>query len=191
MELLPWVLLGAVVGIWVGWITPAPWELWRRRRGRDEGGFMASRVRANVALTIVVLVTVWAAIQSQIASDRALSATTAVADAQDQDDRENACTSSVLFAGLGTLGDRADFGAAQSQANIDLQKAQLRFFSALAVQPGPSPEEGRRLFNKYLDALNAFLSAASEAVALNNTQPYPTPQEYAECLKAAREDPGK
>lgn len=122
----------------------------------------------TVALAIVVLLTAFAAFQSQAAVNK-------VDNAQD-------CTTSVVFGALISLNERTTFTVDQANANIKLQKAQADFLTVSADEES-TEQERRTAFQGYFDALIAYNELAAKTAAKVQSYPFPDPQDYKDCLE--------
>lgn len=182
---LPGFIVGAVLGTALGWATNARREARRvgarldvLERNRDERGSVSIPWR-GAALFIVVALTVYSAVVSQIVSNKVTS------DAAHRS-KEIACTSHVLFQLSSALDTRTQLSGAQAAANIDAWKAQLDLLTANPDGAELTPEEGAQLLATYVTAIQTFLNIATSAADTNAVTPYPDPDKYAACLKRAR-----
>lgn len=132
----------------------------------------------GVALALVVIVTAYAAFLSQVASNK-------VQDSQDQRDRENQCTSTIIFNTVKTLNERTQFSTQQAQANVELQKSQLEFITTL-VTPQEQADYQPKL-EQYFKALKNYNMIVAKSAGKAESYPYPLPEQYAQCLAKARE----
>jgi hypothetical protein len=133
----------------------------------------------NIVLLLLIVVVVYSVIATQL-TQRKITDQAAVRDAGD------ACTSQVLFAAIGTLSDRSEFSTAQASANLKLQQAQADLLRKSVAGKPVTPAEGQEALKNYFTALTEFVTAATEAQNSAKFSPYPTPQQYADCLNAAR-----
>ena len=143
-------------------------------RPRDDGGFIRYPVIANIALFIVVAITVFAAFQSQ----KALNA-----NERSQESIKNIvyCNQEYLTKTMVSLNGSRTFTERQAQTNVDLQKAQFRFFTKLLSDPANDELEAIEL-NRYLDALREFQRVNESAENQASAHPFPTAQSYYDCL---------
>jgi hypothetical protein len=184
----PGFIVGAMLGTALGWAANARRET--RRIGdrvdrlenpwdRGETGSVRARV-GNLALLVVVGLTVYSSVVSQIASNKV------TVDARNRG-QEIACTSHVLFQLSSAIDTRTQFSGAQAQANIALQQSQLDLLNPNDDGSPVTPEQAAARLETYLKALNAFLALVTTSAETNAVTPYPDPDKYAECLKKARE----
>lgn len=106
-----------------------------------------------------------------------------VTDAGKARDRENTCTSTVLFATVDALNRRTAFSTDQATANIALQEAQLKFLSSIGKPP---PTDGTDPLVDYLKALTVYLQITAKQRDVTQANSFPTQQQYASCLDQAR-----
>jgi len=144
----------------------------------------------RIALFIVVAATLYAAVVSQIAANKSNENSQDIKDAQGIRDRESSCTSQILFSAIGALNDRSQFTVDQATANISLQKAQAALLLPSIRGHVSTPAEGQEALKRYFQALTECLSAATKSQTAAINSPYPTPQQYAACLKTAHDPNG-
>jgi len=189
-ERLGWMLFGCVIGFILGYIVRYLREIKEeldevdtvvkerrfRRRSTDDG-FMNIRYVRDIAVLIVVVATVWASIVSSHASKD-------VKDQQDEIDRVTVCTSEYLARTIRVLNIRTDAVQERADANLELQKAQSKFFSLLLKIP-PIPEEDRRAAaDEYLAALNHFVEVSNNTKRAGVSDPYPTNAQLSRCINS-------
>ncbi len=189
-----WFVIGGLGGYVLGKVQcrcDLPNHHKDRKAGmRNEHGVARASYLNNVAtkigMAIVVVATVWAALQSTSAV-RAVQAQQE-ADQQQQNikNAEQRCTTNVLFDTIDALNQRTEFSGAQAQANIELQKAQLPLVRAIG-DPTITDEEGARIVHNYLKALEKFLDLSSKQVSSVRQNPYPTIKGYQQCLADAQD----
>lgn len=147
-----------------------------RKRPQDgEDGFVRNPIVMDVALIIVVALTVWASFASQRASNE-LERT------QDQLARISICNQQFLSRALNALTERSDYVNRQADANVSLQRAQGEFLSLLLKEPPPGDQERGAALRKYVIALGQFYKASAQTDAKVERTPYPTNQELSQCL---------
>lgn len=144
-------------------------------RDRGEGGFMSSRVRANIAMGVVVGLTLWASIVSQRASHNAI-------ESQEKYDKVVSCLTFTLNNVLLNLNERSTYSEDMATANIDLQRAQDAFFAALLHEPPYTEDRRSRAARAYADALQAFLIVAQKNKAKLKNYEIPTIKDFSACL---------
>lgn len=185
-ERLGWMLLGCGIGFILGYIVRSLRDLKgeldevdglvKRKLGdRNEDGFMHVRYVRDLAVLIVVILTVWAAFASQKASND-------VKAQQDRIDQITVCNSEYLARTIRTLNLRTDAVQSRADANLELQKAQAKFFTLLLKIP-PLPEPDRReAAENYVKALNDFVEISDQTKEQGESSPYPTNAELQDCL---------
>jgi hypothetical protein len=159
---------------------PAKQFGWRPPLRRDEKGSI-SLVNLGVLFAIIV---VSLSLFSTLSTNSKV-AKTQEAQAQSQiiSDRENACTSSVLFATVDAINQRTQYTSEQADANIELQKAQLQL---LRTPPNSPPAVGQAALARYVRSLTQYIKVTSDAKQAAVLNPYPTKEEYTRCLSEAR-----
>jgi hypothetical protein len=148
---------------------------------RNESGALSFPSLQGLGMVVVIVITVYAAFMSQVASNK-------VSDAQGIRDRENLCTTNVLFSTVEALNARTSLTVDQAKANAVLQKAQLRFIRIL-VDPNAEPGASIKELQEYFTALEKFVKIVDQAVNTYQDYPYPTEQSYTRCLNRAQLDP--
>lgn len=191
-ERLGWMLFGAVIGLFAGYLLRylqdlkeeldevdgiVKKELGKRQTDRiqnQDGGMTVGDAVRNLALFIVVAVTVAAALISQHASDKAN-------DALNRENVRSGCNQEFLVKTVKALNERTEFSSAQATANVTLQQAQADFFSLLLRKP-PEPEATRsQAAQDYLKALREFIDVNSKTAQKARSFPYPTPEALRAC----------
>lgn len=183
-ERIGWLLLGCMIGFALGYIVRSLREIKEEiqevdktvKRARNEEGFMRNPIVADVALLLVIVLTVWAAFASQKASND-------IQDTQDRIARVTICNQQYLSKTIRALNDRTEKFGFQAQANLELQKAQAAMLSVLTAKPPKAAKEKRKAFEDYFDALNEFVSTSAEYQAEAVATPYPTNEELGTCLR--------
>lgn len=129
----------------------------------------------SVALFLVVAMTVWAAIASQVASNESKRNAESIS-------KVTFCNQQIISKLVVALNERVESGRAQTNANVNLQKGFLDFLRVLQFDP-PKPEaERREAFDGYVKKLDNFVEKADESKAKGDQFPYPTFNELSECL---------
>jgi hypothetical protein len=147
----------------------------KRRWRRSDDGFISIPIIRDVAILIVVLATVWAAFSAQKASNDSERA-------NDRLSRVTLCTSEFTARTIRALNQRTTDVQNRADANLELQKSQATFFTLLLKQP-PKPETVRReAAQRYLQALTDFVEASVTANKNSVSTPYPTNEEFNDCL---------
>ena len=97
------------------------------------------------------------------------------------------CTEQFLGSTVDALNERTQYTIAQADANVELQRSQLKFIKAL-VAPGPTPSrEGEQALNDYFNALQEYTRLTGLQTGRVESNPYPTPEEYRMCLSEGQE----
>lgn len=140
----------------------------------------------NVMALVIVVIVSYSAFQSNRASNDAQDAVSQVQDVQAQSDNIQNCISIVLFDTVQALEGRTLYTTSQTDANIELQKAQLRLVT-VGSNAELSEEEQTVLFQEYVEALRHFVKTAVKTQEQQELFPYPTTDSFVECLATARE----
>jgi hypothetical protein len=96
----------------------------------------------------------------------------------DDQARSQTCTEEFLGTTVAALNERTTYSTQQANANIELQKAQLKFLSVIS-KPGDS---GDAALNEYVDALQNFFHVTALTAGKAESNPYPTREDYRMCL---------
>ena len=165
-ERLSWFIAGCVLGVVIGYIIRDIRDikeevdevdgLVKRKLGeREDDGFMNMRYVRDIAVLLVVIMTAWAAVASQKASND-------VKEQQARTDQVVICTSEYLAQTIRALNLRTDAVQNRADANLELQKAQSAFFQLLLEIP-PLPETDRReAAEKYVASLEHFVEVSDQ-----------------------------
>lgn len=98
------------------------------------------------------------------------------------------CTEEFLGSTVEALNERTQYSTAQADANIELQKAQLKFIRVL-VKPGPTPDDlGEQALNDYFDALTEYNRLTALQAGRAESNPYPTREDYRMCLNGGADE---
>lgn len=193
-ERLGWLIVGGLVGFVLGYIVRSLRVIKedvvaikdevdeidnivkeKRQQTRADDGFMHVRYLRDIALLIALLVTLWAALASSKASND-------VKDQQDRSDQVVICTSEYLARTIRVLNIRTTSVQDRADANLELQKAQAKFFQLLLKIP-PLPEVDRRqAAEEYVKALQHFVVVSDRTKQTGVAIPYPTNAEFQTCL---------
>lgn len=145
-------------------------------RPRDEAGIMRFPVVADIMLLLVVIVTVWAAVASQKASNT-------VEDQQDDIAQITTCNQEFLGAVLIAVNERTTFTADQARANINLQQSQSEFLAIVLEDPPRTDEERSAALRAYFSSLNEFIKINGNAAQKAEENPYPTIEQFTNCIE--------
>lgn len=167
-------------------------DIVKGQRAQDEKGIVQHRIALNVALAVVVLLSLWASISSQIQSDDLQdtnsdlkTAQADLKDAQSAIKRIGVCNQVSLTQLVQALNERVGYTQGRADADVALTKSEAKFWTLILTEPPPSPEEGRAALEKYLGLINDFVKASAEAKIKGNEFPYPTEEELKACYTAA------
>jgi hypothetical protein len=136
----------------------------------------------HVTLFLVVVLVAYSAIVSGIASNRSDRAVQNVQQVQKASNGIVVCNQEFLAKTIRALNERTEFTVAQTEANVELQKDQARFFTLLLEQPPRVERERRQAAERYLDSLTHFVSVSGQAKRQVETNPFPTNEELSDCL---------
>jgi hypothetical protein len=196
---ITWFVIGSFVGLVVGYVVRLLQEIKedldgmdecvkhcrenhehmrkpvRGRRPKNEAGAAIPAVVGQIALALVVALTVWAAFASQKASND-------VQDTQARIGRITTCNQVYLTKTVEALNERTQSSQDRADANVELQKAQAAYLS-IFLRPKPADvQESTAALKKYFDALTEFLKTSGQATADVKENPYPTAQELMSCI---------
>lgn len=162
---------------------------------RDEQGLIQHRVALNIALAVVVLLSLWASVSSQIQSDNLKSTNKDLAiaqadlkSAQTAISRIGACNKVTLTQLVQALNERVGYAQGRADADVRLTKSEAKFWTLVLTEPPPTPEEGRAALEKYLGLINEFVEASDQAKDQGLRFPYPTEEDLQACYTAANDE---
>lgn len=142
-----------------------PSRLWRNKEWRD-----------RIAWVILIGIVFFSVIRTQAINDDLKDAVASQMISQ-------TCTEEFLGSTVEALNERTKHTTDQAEANIDLQRAQLKFIRVL-VAPGPTPDaQGDQALNEYFNALTEYNRLTSLSAGKADDFPYPTREDYRTCLK--------
>lgn len=200
-----WFLLGCVVGLILGYLVRSLRDIKDKvdlvdkhvteDKRNDAGWISAQRVK-DIALFIVVVLTVYASFVSQRTSNKVSDQSddlaaqqtvisqqqTTIAKQQAVQNKLISCNQAVLQGTLAALNARTQYTIAQSQANIDLQKAFNTVVTASLQEPPIDEATGRKIVEDYAKALSHFLEISGKNVDQIDKNPYPTPTALLDCV---------
>lgn len=186
-ERLEWLLLGCIIGFILGYIVRTLREIKEELDEVDdivkadhglpksERGSIHAPTAAGVMLVVVVLITAWAAVASQIASNK-------VQATQDQLARVTQCNKVYLSETIHVINARTRYSQRQALANVELQKSQARFVALILHKPPYSEQRQRDAFEEYLNDLNTFINTSSDQANIVENNPYPTTDQLDLCI---------
>lgn len=151
-------------------------------KNRGEEGIMSHRWSANLALFVVVLVTLYAALMSQEASNKSNETSDRIATLQVEQKQNLDCTTQILFDAISALNERTTYAGAQLDANLDLVESQLNFLKNLAAEPPLGEEAARENYLNYVKKVTKFIRLSARTQEKQDQNPYPTVSDLASCL---------
>jgi len=158
-----------------------------RKRIRNERGAMRMPSRNNIALFLVVAMTLYAAVMSQLASNTSNDTSDRVITLQAEQKQNLDCTTQVLFDAIRALNERTTYSGAQADANIALVQGQLNLL--LKIQdPNLTTEERQALFQIYVEQVQEFIELATKTKGQQLQFPYPTVDDLTTCLAQTSDD---
>lgn len=195
-EKMLWIGLGILIGFVLGKIHDRLMTYYKEASNvsdeKQDGFFIRTRTglrewRSNltfnrVAVFVVVMLTAFASFQSQRVNN-AQKANDKRDDArQAQIDQINRCTYSFLGKTIVALNERTTYSTKQADANLKLQKEQLRLLSFALSTPPPQPEDGEKAVQRYLKKLNTYVDLVTKTRNKQETNAYPTIEEFRDCV---------
>lgn len=182
---LQWLIIGLAIGYILGRfskdlseIKKELSELDERLTEHDQRGFFKPSMNA-VALLIVVALSFWASISSQIADHKGDHALHRL-------DNLTNCNQVFLGVTLDALGERSTFSADSTQKNIDLQESQHGFFTLLLHQPPPNADVSLLAAQEYNSNLGKYINVSKKSLKKLQENPIPSVQQFADCVKQAQ-----
>jgi len=145
---------------------------------RNEDGIVRHPLVMDLALLLVIVLTVWASFASQKASND-------VQETQDQQTRSTLCVQQYLSKTISALNERTTYTQEQAEKNVELQKAQAKFLGLLLHKPPYSEKRRTEAVDRYVDTLTDFVEVSGKASDKVDANPYPTNEELRDCLRAA------
>jgi hypothetical protein len=158
-----------------------------REHDKDEAGGVSIRsLLSNIVLALVVLLVAFGAIKTNQASNRSDEAVAELRQSKQRGDAENQCVSATLFTMARALNERTTYSTEQANANIALQNAQLNFIQVL-LSPSKTDSDARIALSRYYESLQKFRDLVGKSAAKASVYQYPTPDQFADCLRDARD----
>lgn len=141
----------------------------------DESGVMRYPLVQDIALLLVIALTVWAAVSSQYATND-------VQNTQRRLDRISTCNQEYLSKTISALNQRTSYFQAQSDANVKLQKAQSSYIAIFFQQPPPGTPAAVAALKQYFKALTEYLQVSDKSSKKARDNPFPTNRDLKTCL---------
>lgn len=151
----------------------------KAKRKKNENGFTRYPLVADIALLLVIAVTVWAAVESQRASND-------VKEQQDKLEKVVSCVQRVTADTVDTLNKVTEPSRLQASNNVRLQKAQAKFVKTILGPPPASDKEGTRAFKEYYDALGVYVASGNKYKERADQNPYPKTGAINTCLERSK-----
>lgn len=189
-----YVLLGIVIGFFMGNATRILSEIkegvhevlkilkTRPPRKRDERGVLVinKTFLNNLALALIILVTVVSAFKAQKASNE-------VGETQKRLDSVVSCNKQVLSDALDALNTRSTFSRSQASSNLALQKDQATLFKILLHIPPYTKAIRLRATQDYNESLGTFIKAGTKAEKNALVTKYPDAEDLVNCIVESKE----
>ena len=148
----------------------------------------------NVTLIIVLVITVYAAIQSQIASNNSKTAIESnrvaietLKQTQVAHNRIVFCLEQYTTKTLAALNGRTTYTKEQANRNVSLQESQARFLKLLLHQPPFSEARQSQAAQDYVTDLQQFVGVNEKAQEKIQQNPFPQSDALKTCLDSADE----
>jgi hypothetical protein len=156
--------------------------------------WLRTRRVQDVALFLVVALSVLASFQSQVVSNHQKEISNHQA-AQDKRDHETqmrivritTCNSQFLGKLIVALNERTTYSTAQANANVTLQEGQLKVLLFGLTIPPPTAEQGKAAVDEYLQKLHDYIDLATKTAGKTLNNPYPTLEEFTSCVDKNQE----
>lgn len=195
-ERFVWLIVGCFIGFVLGYYTRYLRSIKEethemkeivvnefKQRRRDERGAISPKFRNSVALGIVVALTAFASVQSQIASNKVTSTQEDLKAATTKLDRIVDCVIETNTELLDAINTRTTYTQGQAISNADLQRAQAVFFGILLHRPPYSQMRREEAARIYQDALDKFITAATASENNAKFTKYPKAEDLEMCIK--------
>lgn len=182
-ERLGYLMVGCLIGFILGYIVRSLRDIKEEldevademKHNRNEDGIVRNPIVLDIALLLVVVLTVWASFSSQKASND-------IQDTQDQLLRVTTCTKTTLTKTVEALNQRTTYTQDQTEANVNLQRAQVEFLQTLFQEPPSTEKQRKDALRHYFDSLTKFVTVAGAARQKAAFYPYPTTDDLNNCL---------
>lgn len=190
LERIEWLCFGGVIGFVLGYIVGKLHDIKEEldevdhdlKKLRDERGSLTSKSAANVALFFVVIITLYAALLSQTASNETNKTSSTISDIQNAQKQNLDCTTQVLFDAIAALNERTLYSTAQADSNIELIDNQLVFLKKGLVQPPLTKAEALASYKSYVNKVTVFLELVKKTKSKQILNPFPTVEDLTSCL---------
>lgn len=191
-ERIGWLLVGCMVGFILGYCVRILENVSEHDRIRlntqqrvnarleDERGVLHTRLYGNIALLMVVAITIWAAVVSQQASND-------VRELQKRNAQIILCNQNVVIEALDVLNERTMFTSNHWEANLELQVAHSNMLEIVLREQPLSPGTYTRESKLYLEKLTTFIDTTEKANANRATKPYPSADDIKLCVDQIEE----
>lgn len=188
-------LLGCLIGVGIGYMIRYLQKIDRNvmilkkhlSKDRKESGFMRHPIVADVMISFLVLFTAYAAISTGITNHRVTENSNDTKAVGQKVERITRCNSEFLGKVIVALNERTTYTTAQADANVSLQKAQLKLLAIGLTIPPPSPADGDKAIREYYAKLNKFVDLAEKTAKKTISNPYPTISEFRICVLKFKE----
>lgn len=168
---LTWLLVGAIIGFILGYITRSI----ASANSDYQIGSINLEMIERFSLGVVVVVTFWAAWQSQLAVNR-------VHDTQHDQSRVVSCTQHVLETALNALNSRTERLKDPPTANLELQKAESDLLQILFHKPPLDSATQEAAEKQYLTALGNFIRSTEATLINTSLVKYPQADDLVDCI---------
>jgi hypothetical protein len=181
---LSWLLIGCGIGFVAGYIVRSLREIKEKvtdvdervkKRETNDEGLIRYPLLYDIVLVLIVAMTVYAAITSQLNAN-------SVKDQQHKIDDITSCNRDYLNKTIVALNSRTAYAQEQAFANVDLQTAFNKVVQASLQKPPPTEAQARKIVEEYATALQHFLEVSKKNNAAIASNPYPTSHEFTDCI---------
>ena len=190
---LGFLLLGGAIGFILGYIVRSLREIKeeldevdeivkRRDHGGNDRGAVSLRLVEQTALVVVLILVVYAAFASQVASNNSEKAQNDLKSQQEFVARVSVCNKIYLSKALSALNERTTYSEAQVNSNVDLQTSFSKLLGILLHQPPFSEAKREHATADYFQDLTKFISIADKTKRKQLENPFPETSELDACL---------